>query len=105
MIILLFEHNLFVCHLNLNRFMYIDLGIVLPCLLGLITLWLAYQTFRKPVEPPSCRTVAIVVLGDIGRSPRMMYHAQSFASHDFTTYIIAYRGTSTPSWFSGGEFH
>ena len=37
-------------------------------------------------------SVAILVLGDIGRSPRMMYHAQSFASHQVQTYIVAYRG-------------
>jgi len=84
--------------------MYLDIRIVLACLLGLLTLWLAYQTFRKPVEPPSYRSVAIVVLGDIGRSPRMMYHAESFASHDFNTYIIAYKGTSTPSRFLEASF-
>jgi beta-1,4-mannosyltransferase len=54
---------------------------------------------------PSYRTVAIIVLGDIGRSPRMMYHAESFASHGFNTYIIAYKGTFAPSRLSGGEFH
>ena len=85
--------------------MNIDLGIVLACLLGLFTLWLAYQMFWKFMEPPPYRTVAIIVLGDIGRSPRMMYHAESFASHDFKTYIIAYKGTSTLSCLSGGEFH
>lgn len=40
----------------------------------------------------SLRSVAIVVLGDIGRSPRMMYHAQSFAENDFVTNIIGYGG-------------
>lgn len=38
------------------------------------------------------KSVAIVVLGDIGRSPRMLYHAQSFISHGYTTHIVAYRG-------------
>ncbi|KAG6857663.1 hypothetical protein H0H87_010232 [Tephrocybe sp. NHM501043] len=38
-------------------------------------------------------TVAIVVLGDIGRSPRMMYHAQSFAENGFLTYIVGYGGS------------
>lgn len=41
---------------------------------------------------PTLRSVAIVVLGDVGRSPRMMYHAQSFASIDFETYIVGYQG-------------
>ena len=82
---------------------HIDLRTVPACLLGLFVLWMAYRTFWKPVEPPSYRTVAIVVLGDIGRSPRMMYHAESFASHDFSTYIIAFKGTSTSSSFPGGD--
>ena len=38
------------------------------------------------------RSVALVVLGDIGRSPRMVYHAQSFANAGFKTYILAYKG-------------
>ncbi|KIM32767.1 glycosyltransferase family 33 protein [Serendipita vermifera MAFF 305830] len=42
---------------------------------------------------PEYRSVAILVLGDIGRSPRMMYHAQSFASFNFQTFIIGYRGS------------
>lgn len=43
-------------------------------------------------EKPSRRTVAILVLGDIGRSPRMMYHAECFAQHDFMTYLVGYGG-------------
>ncbi|KAL8283743.1 hypothetical protein RQP46_005538 [Phenoliferia psychrophenolica] len=44
----------------------------------------------------SSKSVAIVVLGDIGRSPRMLYHAQSFLSHGYTTHIVAYRGAALP---------
>ncbi|GJJ09397.1 hypothetical protein Clacol_003619 [Clathrus columnatus] len=40
------------------------------------------------------RSAAIVVLGDFGRSPRMMYHTQSFAENDFETYVIAYQGST-----------
>ncbi|PPQ98912.1 hypothetical protein CVT24_003543 [Panaeolus cyanescens] len=39
------------------------------------------------------RTVAILVLGDIGRSPRMMYHAKSFAEMGFVTDLIGYAGS------------
>ncbi|GAA5926303.1 chitobiosyldiphosphodolichol beta-1,4 mannosyltransferase [Sporobolomyces koalae] len=46
------------------------------------------------------KSVAVVVLGDIGRSPRMMYHAQSLLEHGFTTYIVAYRGTNPPTELS-----
>lgn len=46
----------------------------------------------KKSERPSLRSVAIVVLGDIGRSPRMMYHAESFANHNFETFLVGYGG-------------
>ena len=40
------------------------------------------------------RSVAILVLGDIGRSPRMMYHAGSFVKNEFQTYLIGYGGAN-----------
>lgn len=55
------------------------------CLL-VVLLW--YSTSRKrarPVRPKSC---TIVVLGDIGRSPRMMYHAESLLRHGWSLHII-----------------
>ncbi|EEQ87346.1 beta-1,4-mannosyltransferase [Blastomyces dermatitidis ER-3] len=42
-------------------------------------------------EPPS---VQIVVLGDIGRSPRMQYHALSFAKHGGIVSVIGYAGSN-----------
>jgi hypothetical protein len=47
---------------------------------------------RKPLK----RSVAIVVLGDIGRSPRMMYHAESFLNAGFKTYVVGYGGNGNP---------
>lgn len=38
------------------------------------------------------RSAAVLVLGDIGRSPRMMYHAESLAENNFETYIIGNEG-------------
>jgi beta-1,4-mannosyltransferase len=38
------------------------------------------------------RTVQIVVLGDIGRSPRMQYHALSIAKHGGKVFLVGYRG-------------
>ncbi|CAD6581721.1 MAG: mannosyltransferase [Tremellales sp. Tagirdzhanova-0007] len=46
---------------------------------------------RKPLKR---QTATILVLGDIGRSPRMMYHAESFAEHGWETMIIGYGDTS-----------
>ena len=56
--------------------------------------WLLYKTWRilQPRDDHSLRSVAILVLGDIGRSPRMMYHAQSFAELGFMTDLIGYGG-------------
>ncbi|KAK3789039.1 hypothetical protein RRG08_063755 [Elysia crispata] len=39
------------------------------------------------------RNVCIVVLGDIGRSPRMQYHALSFAKEGFRVYLVGYSGS------------
>jgi beta-1,4-mannosyltransferase len=60
-----------------------------------ITLWLVWKiwAFFKPRNAHTMRSVVIVVLGDIGRSPRMMYHAESFLENDFFTDIIGYGGT------------
>ncbi|KAF7367398.1 Chitobiosyldiphosphodolichol beta-mannosyltransferase [Mycena sanguinolenta] len=60
-----------------------------------IVLWLTWKiwSFLKP-RNVRLRSVAIVVLGDIGRSPRMMYHAESFLENSFSTHIIGYAGSS-----------
>ncbi len=52
----------------------------------------ALYIFFRPRNEHSLRSVAILVLGDIGRSPRMMYHAESFAENGFQTDIIGYGG-------------
>lgn len=39
------------------------------------------------------RTTQIVVLGDIGRSPRMQYHAISIAKHGGKVFLIGYKGS------------
>lgn len=38
-------------------------------------------------------SVQVLVLGDIGRSPRMQYHAMSIARHGGRAYLIGYNGT------------
>ncbi|KAI9600395.1 hypothetical protein H4Q26_000178 [Puccinia striiformis f. sp. tritici PST-130] len=42
-------------------------------------------------------SIAIVVLGDIGRSPRMMRHALSFADQQWYVSIFAYKGSAIRS--------
>jgi beta-1,4-mannosyltransferase len=38
-------------------------------------------------------SVYIIVLGDIGRSPRMQYHAICFAEQGYRVHLIGYRGS------------
>lgn len=41
----------------------------------------------------SKRNVCVIVLGDIGRSPRMQYHVKSLLQHDFNVDLIGYGDT------------
>lgn len=38
--------------------------------------------------------VCVVVLGDIGRSPRMQYHATSFLKEGYNVDLVGYDGSS-----------
>ena len=49
---------------------------------------------KKKVNFKAGRTTQVVVLGDIGRSPRMQYHAISIAKHGGKVYLIGYQGLS-----------
>lgn len=44
-------------------------------------------------EEPTKKVVKVVVLGDIGRSPRMQYHALSLANNGMKVIIIGYNET------------
>ena len=54
-----------------------------------IVLWLLPSPHDAPNQKCS---VQIVVLGDLGRSPRMQYHALSIATHGGYVALIGYRG-------------
>ncbi|KAJ3475475.1 hypothetical protein NLG97_g9446 [Lecanicillium saksenae] len=54
----------------------------------------AWPTKFKPAEDPKDNHVQILVLGDIGRSPRMQYHAISLAKHGKKVDIIALKETA-----------
>jgi beta-1,4-mannosyltransferase len=47
---------------------------------------------RAPAKHTKRVTVQIVVLGDIGRSPRMQYHALSIAKHGGKVFLVGYQG-------------
>jgi beta-1,4-mannosyltransferase len=48
-------------------------------------------TRSKPIR---ARSSVVLVLGDFGRSPRMMYHAQSLVEHGWETFVVAYGDTA-----------
>lgn len=52
------------------------------------------RRLAAPVEEQPCcpRHVVVVVLGDVGRSPRMQYHAMSLAAHGVAVTLVGYRG-------------
>ncbi|ORY42979.1 glycosyl transferases group 1-domain-containing protein [Leucosporidium creatinivorum] len=68
----------------------------LTLLLGLATSFLVLLKWPGRGRRPATKSVAIVVLGDIGRSPRMLYHATSFVERGYATHIVAYRGSTPP---------
>ncbi|ORX38680.1 putative beta-1,4-mannosyltransferase [Kockovaella imperatae] len=60
------------------------------CILtGFLFLFIRFISNR----PSRHRTAIVLVLGDIGRSPRMMYHAESLARHDWIVAMIGYDDT------------
>ncbi|KAG6032949.1 hypothetical protein E4U41_007064 [Claviceps citrina] len=48
----------------------------------------------RPPPNPADNHIQVLVLGDIGRSPRMQYHAMSVAKHGRRVDIVAYKETS-----------
>lgn len=73
-----------VCH----WFLY-PLSKVFQILAFLIILTILRRIF---VRHSKKNAVAVVVLGDIGRSPRMQYHALSLSKHSYDVKFIGYPG-------------
>lgn len=66
--------------------------------LGLSILGLFFLPTRFKSRQPSSAgkpSAQILVLGDIGRSPRMQYHALSVAKHGGSVQVIGYHGKRT----------
>lgn len=47
---------------------------------------------KEPILWKQGRSVQVIVLGDIGRSPRMQYHALSIAKHGGKVFLVGYQG-------------
>ncbi len=61
-------------------------------LLYLLGIFIAVLTYKRLNSGK--KKVTILVLGDIGRSPRMQYHALSLARHGFNVDFVGYGGMS-----------
>jgi len=66
-------------------------GILLLVLLLLLLRFLAMVRSRKRTQ-----TATVVVMGDIGRSPRMLNHANSLANAGFDVCIVGYADSAPP---------
>jgi len=74
--------------------MWLTLLLILSTLVTVVLLLLPSR--RDPVDQ-KC-SVQVVVLGDLGRSPRMQYHALSIADHGGRVQLVGYRGTKSVDW-------
>ncbi|KAK2893409.1 chitobiosyldiphosphodolichol beta-mannosyltransferase [Channa argus] len=80
----------------LSSFFYLkgsDATCVVVCLtvsIVLVSLWLWRLRLR---DAGTERRVCVLVLGDIGRSPRMQYHALSFSKHGYTVTFVGFIDT------------
>ncbi len=76
---------------------------LLFCILGVgAAVAYFFLSITKYAGPPAGSpdgdvSVQVLVLGDIGRSPRMTYHALSIAKHGGKVNLIGYLGTTIPS--------
>ena len=78
----------------------LGLSVVLSTILVLLVLLLPSRFRQDPDDGASKRadgtrlapSVQVLVLGDIGRSPRMQYHALSIAQHGGSVQLIGYVG-------------
>ncbi|EKG21209.1 hypothetical protein MPH_01472 [Macrophomina phaseolina MS6] len=67
-------------------------------LLGICTVVLRPSRYSSASSGAAKSTVQVVVLGDIGRSPRMQYHAVSLAKHGHHVDIIGYKESELHSF-------
>lgn len=52
----------------------------------------AIPTRYRPAKRPEDEHIQILVVGDIGRSPRMQYHGLSVAKHGRYVDLVGYKG-------------
>lgn len=67
----------------------IVLSTALPWIMIITTLIFFFKSYGGAPSDP--RRIQVLVIGDIGRSPRMQYHALSLAKHGYHVQIIGYQ--------------
>lgn len=81
---------------------FLLLGII-PSLLSsiaLLFLFLYVALYRAPFitrRTSLGRSAVVVVLGDVGRSPRMCYHIESLADEGWKVSVVGYGGSKLPA--------
>jgi len=70
---------------------------VAAALLGIGAVLVFFACYRlSAVQTPKSRRVAVLVLGDVGRSPRMQNHAVSLATAGWDVDLIGFKGMDSP---------
>jgi hypothetical protein len=68
-------------------------AVVAAALFGIVVLIIFTALYaRSIVQTPKPRRVAVLVLGDVGRSPRTQNHAVSLASAGWDVDLIGFKG-------------
>ncbi|TKY88976.1 hypothetical protein EX895_002217 [Sporisorium graminicola] len=70
--------------------------IALLCLCIYISAYRSCSRSTSSNKPCLGRSAAVVVLGDIGRSPRMCFHVESLANEGWKVAIVGYPGSALP---------
>ena len=76
------------------------LGYLIAACVIIVLALVGYELLRRGSGK---RRVCIVVLGDIGRSPRMQYHALSLAKEGWQVDLVGYGGMTTRLNFHRGD--
>lgn len=63
---------------------------------ALVILVIRFGIAKYKPDKPGHVSAQVLVLGDIGRSPRMQYHAHSIARHGGRVQLVGYKGKLMP---------
>jgi len=77
-------------------FVFIPALLVCISILSLLLYIALYRATATTNRSSLGRSATVVVLGDIGRSPRMCYHIESLADQGWRVSVIGYGGSKLP---------